>query len=337
MKRKIQESESILENCSLCPRRCGVNRIKGETGYCRAGYKPKIASFNIHHGEEPPISGTSGSGTIFFSGCVLKCVFCQNFPISQFDNGRVYDFSEIADMMIYLQKEGCHNINLVTPTHYMAQFLKALDIAIDRGLKIPIVYNTGGYELVENIRLLENIADIYLPDAKYADNKNALKHSNSADYVEYNRRALKEMFSQVGLLNCGVEAEALYSESAAVRKKRVLENSCFEHDDRGYGMDDAGCEPSGIARRGLLIRHLVLPENISGSFDFIDFVKRELSADVHIALMSQYFPAHRAHDPDIPGSNEISRRITIEEYGAVADYAEKLGFNNLFLQEIDEF
>ena len=189
----IEEAFRLLESCSICPRQCKVNRLKGELGFCKTGLKPKVCSFLPHHGEEPPVSGSRGSGTIFFSHCNMACVYCQNYEFSQIGSGKEAGFEELADYMLQLQDMGCHNVNLVSPTHVMPQFLKALSIAIPKGLKIPIVYNTGGYELPEIIKLLDGIVDIYLPDMRYADNVMAIKYSAAPDYPKYNQEALLEM------------------------------------------------------------------------------------------------------------------------------------------------
>ncbi|MCX5703894.1 MAG: radical SAM protein, partial [Candidatus Omnitrophica bacterium] len=189
----------LLESCSICPRKCKVNRLKGELGFCKTGPRPRVCSFMPHHGEEPPISGKQGSGTIFFSHCNMACVYCQNYEFSQLGQGREVDFAQIAQFMLELQSLGCHNINFVTPTHVMPQILKALTLAIPKGLKIPLVYNTGGYELPQIIKLLSGIVDIYLADMRYADSKVALEYSNAPDYPKYNQAAVKEMQRQVGV------------------------------------------------------------------------------------------------------------------------------------------
>jgi len=196
----IEEAFRMLEYCSICPRKCGINRLKNEKGFCKTGLKPKVYSFIAHHGEEPPVSGRRGSGTIFFSNCNMSCVYCQNYEFSQLGEGREVEFEGLAEFMIQLQNMGCHNINLVTPTHVMPQILKALGMAINKGLKIPLVYNTGGYELSEIIKLLEGIVDIYLADMRYADNDMAIKYSLAPDYPKYNQEALKEMHRQVGVV-----------------------------------------------------------------------------------------------------------------------------------------
>lgn len=281
-------AREILRECALCPRECGADRLAGETGVCRAGAQARVASFNLHHGEEPPISGARGSGTVFLSHCNLRCVFCQNYPISHMGNGVPAPARELADMMLKLQKRGAHNINFVTPTHYMPQIIEAVEIAAGDGLRLPIVYNCGGYESVEAVRLLDGIVDVYLPDIKYSRAEPAGELSGASDYFERARDAVKEMFSQVGLL---------------------------ETDDEG------------VAVRGLLIRHLVLPGGLAGSREVLEFVARELSPDVSMSVMSQYFPAHEA-----PLHPAVSRRVTAAEYQAALDALEEFGMTEGWTQ-----
>jgi len=285
----IEQGFKLLESCCICPRKCGVNRLKDEKGFCKTGLKPRICSCMPHHGEEPPISGTHGSGTIFFSYCNMACVYCQNYEFSQLGQGREVDSEELAKSMLELEKMGCHNINLVTPTHVMPQILKALELAINKGLKIPLVYNTGGYELAEIIKLLDGIVDIYLPDMRYADKVMALRYSNAKDYSEYNQKAVKEMQRQVGVAE--IDAE-------------------------------------GIIKRGLIIRHLVLPDNISGTDKIMKFISEEISKDTYISLMSQYCPYYKASQ-----FKEISRRITSQEYEEAKQLMNKHGLYNGWIQE----
>lgn len=276
----IEKTFKLLESCVICPRRCKVNRLKNERGFCRTGLLPKVCSFLPHHGEEPPISGTHGSGTIFFSCCSMACVYCQNYEFSQKDEGREVDFAELADFMLELQNIGCHNINLVTPTHVMPQILKALSIAISKGLKIPIVYNTGGYELAQIIKLLDAIVDIYLPDMRYADSDMATKYSAAADYPRYNQEAVKEMQRQVGV--------------AKINKE-------------------------GIIERGLIIRHLILPHGISGTEKIMQFIAQELSNETYISLMSQYWPCYKASNfPEI--SRRITYEEYVKAKKIMEDY-----------------
>ncbi|MDD2499821.1 MAG: radical SAM protein [Geobacter sp.] len=252
---RVRTAYQRLASCDLCPHNCGVNRIKGEQGRCRSGLKPRIASANLHRGEEPPISGSKGSGTIFFSGCTLGCLFCQNFPISQQNHGETISTSELAQRMLRLQKRGAHNLNLVTPTHWLPQFMAALWLAIPQGFNLPIVWNSSGYETVEALQLLDGVVSVYLPDMKYADNQQAVELSGAPGYPAINRAAVLEMLRQVGQL---------------------------QGDDQG------------IALQGLIIRHLVLPQGRAGSFETLPWIADHLGEQTHIALMSQYFPAWQA-------------------------------------------
>jgi len=285
----IDQCFKMLESCCICPRICRVDRLKNKRGFCRIGLKPKVCSFMPHQGEEPPISGTKGSGTIFFSGCNMACVYCQNYEFSQLDEGREVESEELADFMLQLQSMGCHNINLVTPTHVMPQILKSLKLAIPKGLKIPLVYNTSGYELPEMIKLLDGIVDIYLADMRYADNDMTIKYSSVEDYPELNRRAVKEMHKQVGV---------------------------------------AKMDEEGIIKKGVIIRHLVLPNNISGTDKIMKFIQEELSKDTYISLMSQYLPCYKADKID-----GISRRITYQEYEDAKAVMDKYGLYNGWTQD----
>lgn len=289
LKSAALEAFKLLEACSICPRLCKVNRLKNEKGFCKTGLKPKIISFMPHHGEEPPISGTRGSGTIFFSHCNMACVYCQNYQFSQEGEGREVEFEELADFMLQLQGMGCHNINLVTPTHVMPQILKALELAIPKGLKIPLVYNTGGYELPGVIRLLSAVVDIYLPDMRYGDSETAIKYSSAPDYPKYNQEAVKEMHRQAGV---------------------------------------ADFDENGIIKRGLIIRYLVLPNNISGTDKTMKFIANGLSKDTYISLMSQYAPYHKA-----ARFKEISCRINFQEYEDAKSAMEESGLYNGWTQE----
>ena len=286
---RIREAYARLRSCDLCPHCCGVNRLAGDSGFCRAGIKPKIASANLHRGEEPPISGTRGSGTIFFSHCTLQCLFCQNFPISQMGNGEEATTSELAAQWLKLQRLGAHNINFVTPGHYLPQILAALWLAIPQGFSLPLVWNSSGYETVEALRLLDGIVAVYLPDMKYAEQQPAVRYSAAPRYPEYNRLAVLEMFRQVGHLT----------------------------------VDNAG-----IAVKGLIIRHLVLPENNAGSLVTLRWIAENLGSETHIALMNQYFPAHQAFET--PG---IYRKITDEEYAEAVEALEDFGLENGWVQD----
>ncbi|MBU0881310.1 MAG: radical SAM protein [Candidatus Omnitrophica bacterium] len=292
VKKAILALNNSLKRCVLCPRRCGADRLGGSSGYCRASYNPTVYSYLSHRGEEPPISGTKGSGTIFFSHCNMKCAYCQNYYFSQLDKGEETTIEGLADIMMSLERDGCHNINLVTPTHYIPQILMSLEIALERGLKIPIVYNTSGYELAETIRILEGIVDIYMPDMRYSDNAAALKYSDAEEYVKFNRAAVKEMYRQVGDLE----------------------------------MDEAR-----VAKKGLIIRLLVLPNSISGTNDTLRFIKKELGNKSYLSIMSQYYPTFKAC-----GLADISRGILTEEYKNVIDEAHLLGLNNGWIQEAPE-
>ena len=289
-KELIDEFYNLLSPCRICPRECKVDRLKREVGNCKAGLEVKISSCHQHFGEEPPLVGKHGSGTIFFTHCNLHCVYCQNYEISQLGMGRQVILEELARMMLRLQNLGCHNINFVTPTPWVPQIIKALIIAQEKGLNIPIVYNCGGYESVETLKLLEGIVDIYMPDIKYADNECAEKYSGVQEYWDVVRPALKEMHSQVGDL--------------------VVEN--------------------GIAKKGLLIRHLVLPNNITGSKKCFEFISQELSKNTVVNPMAQYYPTFKADQ-----SQEINRRITAQEYQQVLADLEKYGLDKGFKQTID--
>lgn len=278
-----------LSKCSACPRNCNVNRIKNELGFCKIGRNPKISAYNLHFGEEPPISGVHGSGTIFFTGCNLRCVFCQNYPISQLCNGNEITAEKLAGIMITLQNQNANNINLVTPTHVVPQIIEAVLLAKNKGLKIPIVYNSSGYEKVETLKLLEGFIDIYMPDAKYSDDRTAEKYSDAKNYSEINKAALKEMYRQVGTLQI----------------------------------------KNGIAIKGLLIRHLVLPENIAGSRKIFEFITKEISPKTYISIMAQYHPANRTDS--FP---ELQRKITDEEYSQVLNWADEFGLINGWRQEL---
>jgi len=286
----IKNLYEMLVPCRVCPRECGVDRLHGEIGNCRAGLKVKVSSYHQHFGEEPPLVGRHGSGTIFLTHCNLHCVFCQNYEISQLGLGSEVTLDELAQMMLKLQDLGCHNINFVTPTPWVPQLVEALAIAQDEGLNIPIVYNCGGYESVETLKLLEGIVDIYMPDIKYAKDSFSLKYSAVENYWEVVRSALKEMHRQVGDL--------------------IVEK--------------------GIAKRGLLIRHLVLPNRIAGSKQCFEFISRELSKNTMVNVMAQYYPTYKASQ-----YSEINRRITTQEYREALEELEKQGVDAGFRQTVD--
>jgi putative pyruvate formate lyase activating enzyme len=278
-----------LSSCDICPRGCKVDRLKGGRGFCKSGVLPEIFSYMVHHGEEPPISGTKGSGTIFFSHCNMSCAYCQNYEFSQMGKGRKYGVNQLAQVMLQLQKLGCHNINLVTPTHFLPQILRSLQLAAQVGLKIPLVYNTSGYETSEVIRLLDGIVDIYLADSRYGDDLAAGKISKAPDYVRFNRASLKEMQRQVGV---------------------------------------AQFDEEGLIRKGLIVRHLVLPGGVSRTAEVMRFIAEEISADTYVSLMSQYLPYYLAGDHP-----EINRRLRKEEYRQARDILEEYGLLNGWVQE----
>jgi len=287
--RRIEKAYKLLSPCEVCPRKCGVKRLEGEQGFCRSDKEVKVSSYNAHFGEEPPLSGNFGSGTIFFTNCNLKCVYCQNYPISQLGNGNKVNLSELAKIMLALQKKKCHNINLVTPTHFVPQILKSLKSAIKMGLHIPIVYNTSGYDSVNTLKLLDGVVDIYLPDARYADNEIARKYSSAPDYFEIMKKALKEMHRQVG---------------------------------------DLVTDKIGVARSGLIVRHLVLPEGLSGTRKIMHFIAREISPHTYISLMAQYFPAYQAGQFPL-----LSGRINREEYREALQAFKEEGLENGWFQK----
>ncbi len=289
--RRASSARARLEQCEFCPRHCGVNRLGGERGACGVGELPVVASWNVHPWEEPPISGARGSGTVFFSGCTGKCIFCQNYPISQLHHGLQVSYERLAEMMLELQnKKHCHNINFVTPTHYIPAILKSVDMAAGLGLRIPLVYNTSGYETLEALQLLDGVIDIYLPDAKYNDDAIARRLSSFSHYVENNRAALKEIYRQVG--------------------------------------DELIMDEEGIAARGMIIRHMVLPENLAGTLEVLRWIAGELSPRVHVSLMDQYFPAYQALDHP-----QLGRKITPEEYEAALQAFDDAGLENGWMQE----
>ena len=279
--KRIEVLNQALSSCELCPRRCKVNRLKDEKGVCNTGKLAYLSSFSPHFGEESPLVGTKGSGTIFFTFCNLGCIFCQNYDISHLGEGYPVEDEELAEIMLRLKRMGCHNINFVTPTHVIAQILRALPIAIEKGLDLPLVYNTGGYDLVSTLKLLEGVFDIYMPDFKYSDSEVAKRFSNAPDYPEIVKSALKEMHRQTGVL---------------VTDKR------------------------GIAQRGLIIRHLLLPDNLAGTDEVMKFISLNLSKDSYVNLMDQYRPAYRAND--FP---PLDRRITTEEYTSAIKMAKEYG------------
>ena len=281
LKEKAAVAEEMLKSCRLCPRECKVDRTAGKQGFCRTGDKPFVSSWGPHFGEERPLVGIHGSGTIFFGNCNLGCLFCQNYTISHLGEGSEMSFERLAEVMLELQTTGCHNINLVTPTHQMPLILHSLAIAARQGLTIPIVYNCGGYESLEAVKLLDNVIDIYMPDFKYADPEMAFKYSKARDYPSVAKAVIKEMHRQVGDL----------------------------------AMDEAG-----IALRGLLLRHLVLPEGIAGTREVVRFIAEEISKNTYVNIMDQYYPCYKAfeHPP-------LDRRITREEFREAITLAREAG------------
>jgi len=279
LERRIEKLYEILENCTLCPRNCKVNRFVSKNGACRTGIRPIVSSFGPHFGEESFLVGNNGSGTIFFSNCNLNCVFCQNWEISQMGVGEEIDVEELSKIMLKLQKMGCENINLVSPTHQVPMIVDAVSRAWQKGLKLPIVYNCGGYESIETLKLLEGIVDIYMPDFKYGDDEKALKYSKVPNYTSVVKRALEEMYRQVGPLNI----------------------------------------ESGVATRGVFVRHLIMPNDASSSEKVLQLIA-SVSLDIPVNIMTQYYPAFKAHQ-----YAELNRRITREEFIKVVEKARTLG------------
>lgn len=286
---KIEKALRILEACSLCPRNCGVNRLKGERGVCRAGLLPEVSSYSPHFGEESPLVGDHGSGTIFMTHCNLRCLFCQNYSISHLGQGQEVSFKTLGMMMVELQRRGCHNINFVTPTHYVPQILKALPYAIERGLSVPLVYNTGGYDSVKTLELLEGVFDIYMPDFKYGDSRAAEEYSQASDYPQMARLAFKEMHRQV---------------------------------------KDLVIDQRGIALRGLLVRHLVLPQGLAGTEEVMRFLAEEISKNTYVNIMDQYYPCGK-----IPPASPLNRRISEREFKEALEAAKKAGITRLDKRE----
>ncbi|THB78966.1 MAG: radical SAM protein [Desulfobacteraceae bacterium] len=290
LKKRAEKLWAMMETCQLCPRACGVNRLEGEIGFCRTpGATLAVSASHPHFGEERPLVGKGGSGTIFLTHCNLRCVFCQNWEVAQLGRGVERNLDELAKMMLALQQVGCHNINFVTPTHYSAHILRALDMAAGAGLQLPIVYNTSGWERLEILDILDGIVDIYLPDFKYWESAMSAKYSSGADsYPEMTRQAILAMHGQVGV--------------AHPTKK-------------------------GIMQKGLMIRHLVMPNNTGGSEKIMSWIARKLPKDTFVNIMAQYNPLYKAYD-----YREISRRITGKEYKKVVKRAKKLGLTNLDVQ-----
>jgi len=278
---KVRAAEAMLKRCTLCPKQCGVDRTAGKRGVCRTGDKPFISSFGPHFGEERPLVGINGSGTIFFGNCNLGCIFCQNYTISHLGEGEELPLERLAEIMLELQAMGCHNINLVTPTHQMPMILRALLIAAGQGLSIPIIYNCGGYESIEAVSLLHGVIDIYMPDFKYADPEMAMKYSGARDYPVVAKAVIKEMYRQVG---------------------------------------DLVLDKMGIAKRGLLIRHLVLPKGVAGTQEVVRFIAEEISTNTYVNIMDQYHPCAKAYEHP-----PLDRPITRQEFVEALRLAREAG------------
>ena len=289
LKKRGEELWDIMESCELCPRMCGVNKLEGDEGFCEASSQLEISAYHPHFGEERSLVGKGGSGSIFLTNCGLRCVFCINWEISQGGIGKPRSIEDMADMMIKLQNMGCHNINFVTPTHYSPHIILAVDLAASKDLRLPLVYNTCGWEHVEILKKLEGIVDIYLPDFKYSDGKMADKYSSGAEaYPEFTKKALLEMHRQVGV---------------------------------------AKPANDGLMYRGLMLRHLVMPNGVSGTKEVIEWIAENLPKDTYFNIMSQYRPMYKAFDYP-----EISRRLTREEYSEAIGWAKEAGLTNLDIQ-----
>jgi putative pyruvate formate lyase activating enzyme len=295
LKRRANALEARLEPCTICPRECGARRLSGSIGHCNAGLLPIVSSVCAHNGEEPVLSGTRGSGTIFFGNCNLRCVYCQNFQISQDATAQKKNevsISVLAEKMLYLQEElHCHNINLVTPSHFVPQIVKALVEAVPKGLHLPLVYNTSSYDSLKTLKELDGVIDIYLADIRYASNDLARKYSHGRNYVDHARVAIKEMQRQVG---------------------------------------DLVCDENDVAQRGLIVRHLIFPNGIAGSKESLTWLIKEVSPNLAVSVMAQYYPAHRAGK-----FKELNRKVNAAEYKEVVDLVENLGIENGWLQELE--
>jgi putative pyruvate formate lyase activating enzyme len=305
-----------LENCDICPNNCKVDRFEGQKGKCNQTANLKIASYNLHFGEEPFISGNNGSGTIFFSGCALKCVFCQNYPISQLNNGNIYSIQKLVDIIINLYNKKTHNINLVTPTHFAPQILFAILFSKIKGINIPFVYNNSGYEKKEVLEIIKDFIDIYLYDIKYGDNELAFKLSGVENYVETNIEGLKylvEIYSD----------NLFYGFDEIVR--RVCNGECLSCSNPVHEIKDNKVK---VAKRGIILRHLIIPGKLKNSFKILDIVS-DISKNITIGLMNQYFPAYKSYEYK---KYKIDRKLKMEEYDKVINYAIKRGFSNILVQ-----
>lgn len=293
LKSRVSKANHRLSKCNICGHKCGVDRNVGELGKCKTGKNVAVSGFGPHYGEEDPLRGSRGSGTIFFSRCNLECIYCQNSNISQFNSGFEVQPEELALIMIELQEQGCHNINLVSPSHVVPQILAALYIASKSGLSIPLIYNTGGYDSLETLDLLDGVIDIYMPDMKYSEKSVAKKYSKIPDYPIINQNAVKEMHRQVG---------------------------------------DLSLDKRGIAIRGLLVRHLILPNNLSGSEDIIKFLVNDISPNTYLNLMDQYRPSYL-----VKQYPELNRSITTKEYRKALGLAHDSGLSRLDKREFHTY
>ena len=296
LERRIEKADELLESCRNCPRKCEVDRTNNEPGICLSGYLPIVSSYTAHHGEEPGLSGTRGAGNIFFGNCNLKCIYCQNFEISQNreqEKHHEVSFEKLADIMLELQNRKCHNIGLVSPTHFAPQILKSIYLAVKKGLSLPIIYNSNGYDSVEILDLFKDVIDIYLPDMKYGNNKYAKAYSNADNYFDFAKSAIQEMFSQVG-------------------EELIFEN--------------------GVVVRGLIIRHLVLPNDLSETENVLKFIAEELSPEIHISLMSQYYPTNKAYKEIL-----LNRTLRYSEYEKALALMNKYKLKNGWIQEMESY
>ncbi len=279
-----------LSNCRLCPHKCGVNRLEGKKGICHCDNKVKIALASLHFYEEPCISGVNGSGTVFFTNCNLRCQYCQNYEISQLQKGKEVTIEHLADIFVRQQQKGAHNLNLVTPTSYVYHIIEALDIAKKRGLSIPVIYNTNGYETVETIQELEGYVDVYLPDLKYYSDEIAKKYSGVDNYFEIATKAIRQMYKQVGKVTLNEQ---------------------------------------GMVQKGVILRHLVLPNHIQNTKHILKWIKENLPQDIWVSVMAQYFPTYKAKEDEL-----ISRKLTKKEYKQVEQYLYSLNLENGYIQEL---
>lgn len=281
-----------LDKCEICPRKCEVNRNNNQIGWCKSTDRVKIGLYSIHNFEEPCISGDKGSGTVFFSNCTMNCIFCQNYEISQLGKGKEISIEELSNIFIMQQEKGVHNINLVTPTSYVYQIIEAIKIAKVKGLNIPIVYNTNGYENIETIKALNGYVDVYLPDLKYAEEKLATEYSGAKNYFEVATKAIKEMIKQVGKIKLNED---------------------------------------GIIQKGVIIRHLVLPNHIENSKKVLLWIKQNLPNDIYVSIMAQYFPTYKAKE-----NQKLNRKLTKKEWEQIEKYVEEIDIENGFIQELGD-